>query len=107
MEKEKFTIPMPDERIIQTQINQIVAGGMKQKESFPTYLKSMYQQVGIRHLFSDRLELIYITFATLAVSILLFFLSEPNRLQAQDMYAFIFLSFSNFVSVFFNLHVCQ
>jgi hypothetical protein len=91
MNKEKFHIPMPDERTIQMQIAQIVASGVKQRESFPSYLKSMVQQVGVKHLFSDRLELVYITFTALAVFISMFILAEPERLRVQDLYGFIFL----------------
>jgi len=91
MNKEKFHIPMPDERTIQLQIAQIVSSGVKQKESFPSYLKSMVQQVGLKHIFSDRLELIYITFLALAGFILMFILAEPERLHVQDLYGFIFL----------------
>lgn len=91
MNKEKFYIPMPDEHTIQTQINQIVAAGVKQKESFPSYLKSMVQQVGLKHLFSDRMNLAYITVTALVVFITMVILVEPERLQAKDLYASIFL----------------
>jgi hypothetical protein len=91
MNKEKFHIPMPDERTIQIQIDQIVAAGVKQKESFPSYLKSMAQQVGFKHLFSDRLELFYITCTALIACIMIFLLAAPERLDVQDLYGFIFL----------------
>ncbi|KAA0965759.1 hypothetical protein FQ087_05625 [Sporosarcina sp. ANT_H38] len=91
MNKEKFHIPMPDERAIQMQIAQIVASGVKQKESFLSYLKSMVQQVGLRHLFSDRLELVYITFMALTAFVLMFILAEPKQLPVQDLYGIIFL----------------
>ena len=91
MNKEKFHIPMPDERTIQMQIAQIVASGVRPRESFPSYLKSMVQQVGLKHLFSDRLELMYITFTALVAFNLMFFLAEPERLRVQDLYGFIFL----------------
>jgi hypothetical protein len=91
MNKEKFHIPMPDERTILIQIAQIVASGVRPRESFPSYLKSMVQQVGLKHLFSDRLELVYITFTALAAFILMFILAEPERLRVQDLYGLIFL----------------
>ncbi|ERI07433.1 hypothetical protein [Aneurinibacillus aneurinilyticus] len=91
MDKEKFHIPMPDERTIQNQINQIVAAGVKRNKSFPAYLKSMYHQVGIRHLFSDRSEFVFILF--IAINLLSIFLvrSETVLRQVDNLYAFIFL----------------
>ena len=81
MNKEKFHIPMPDERTIQIKSIKLSLAGVKQKESFPSYLKSMVQQVGFKHLFSDRLELVYITFTALIAFIMIFFLAEPERLR--------------------------
>lgn len=82
---------MPDERTIQNQIQAIVAAGVKPKESFFTYLKSMYQQVGIKHLFSDRSELMFILFTTFTVLSIFFVSPEPERIQVDNMYSFIFL----------------
>ena len=91
MTKEKFRIPIPDERTIQLQIDQIVAAGIQQQQSFPSYLKSMVQQVGFKHLFSDRLELVYITCTALIAYMMIFLLAGPERLDVQDLYGFIFL----------------
>lgn len=54
MRKEKLAIPMPDEKIVKQEIQQIVSLGVKRKESFFQFMRSMIQQVGMRHLFSDR-----------------------------------------------------
>lgn len=89
MDKKKFTIPHPDEYIIQHQIEQIVSSGIKQKTTFPAYLKSMVQQVGIRHLFVDRLELGLILLATIALLSTFLVIQEP--IQTERMYAYIFL----------------
>lgn len=91
MTREKFHIPMPDERTIQLQIDQIVATGVQQQKSFPSYLKSMVQQVGFKHLFSDRLELGYITCTVFIAYMLIILLAEPERLDVQELYGFIFL----------------
>ncbi|MCG7334458.1 hypothetical protein MHZ95_04075 [Sporosarcina sp. ACRSM] len=91
MNKEKFQIPMPDERTIQTQIEQIVAAGVTQKESFIAYLTSMVRQIGFRHLFADRLGLVYIFLIALIVNSFMFFLAEPKKLAIQDLYGLIFL----------------
>ncbi|WP_440896436.1 hypothetical protein ACS127_00085 [Amphibacillus sp. Q70] len=89
MNKEKLTIPLPNEQTIQQQIDHIVASGMKRNESFFTFVKSMYQQVGMRDLFSDRSELIFV-FIT-AMTLLCTFFIRPESAQADDLYGFIFL----------------
>ncbi|MEJ8545012.1 hypothetical protein [Brevibacillus borstelensis] len=93
MDKEKFHIPMPDERTIQAQIEQIVMGGVKPKETFFSYLREMYGRVGIRHLFWDRTELVVILVAAIALlsASTAFIGLEPVRARVHDMYAFIFL----------------
>lgn len=91
MGKEKFHIPFPDEDTIRNQINQIVSTSVKGKESFFTYLKSMYQQVGIKHLFSDRSELTFILITAITLLILFFIRPDPATAQMDDLYAFIFL----------------
>ncbi len=82
---------MPDERTIQLQIDQIVAAGVQQQQSFPSYLKSMVQQVGFKHLFADRLVLVYITCTALIAYMMIFLLAAPERLDVQELYGFIFL----------------
>lgn len=89
MGKEKFTIPMPDEHIIHAQIEQIVASGVRQKQTFPSYLKSMIQQVSIRQLFADRMELGLVLLA--AVALLSVLLIMPPQAPLQDLYAAVFL----------------
>ncbi|MEK5038510.1 hypothetical protein [Sporosarcina sp. FSL K6-3457] len=91
MIKEKLHIPMPDERTIQLEIDQIVAEGVQQQQSFPSYLKSMVQQVGFKHLFADRLELVYITCTALIACMMIFFQVGPERLDVHELYGFIFL----------------
>ncbi|MBE1554988.1 hypothetical protein [Sporosarcina limicola] len=89
MDREKLYIPMPNEQMIHAQIEQIVASGMKQKQSFPSYLKSMVQQVGMRHLFSDRMELSFILIT--AIALLSGLLLMPEQIQTDKVYAFVFL----------------
>jgi hypothetical protein len=91
MDREKFQIPMPDDVTIQSEITKIVAATVKQKQSFPSYLRSMYRQVGIRHLFSDRTELVFILFSVAAILSVFLITSNLQRVPAQEAYAFIFL----------------
>lgn len=82
---------MPDELTIQNQINKIVATVVKPRESFLTYLKSMYQQIGIKYLFSDRSELVFILFIAINLLSILLIRSESAFGQVDNLYAFIFL----------------
>lgn len=100
MRKEKLHIPMPDEGMIEKEIQQIVALGVKRKESFFQFIKSMIQQVGMRHLISDRSELHFILI--IAMTSLSIFVIQPNLSvgSAQNLYAYIFLISPLFFLVF-------
>lgn len=92
MDKEKFHVHMPDEHTIQAEINRIVAVGVEPRKSFYSFLKTMYKQIGFKHLFYDRSEPFGIFLA--AISILSFFsiyLIDPIYIRQQDIYSFIFL----------------
>lgn len=91
MNKEIFRIPMPDEQTIQIQTQLIVAAASKQKVSFISYLKSMYQQIGIKHLFSDRSELIFAWITAIILSGLFLVKPEPSQANVNELYGFIFL----------------
>lgn len=80
---------MPDDSAIDRQISQIVSQGLVKKESFTSYLRSMVQQVGWRHLFSDRLELGFI--ALIAIGLYSLLLIMPIHGDLQNLYAYIFL----------------
>lgn len=100
MNKEKFKVPMPDDRTIHSQAEQIVAKGLQRKPSFPIYLKTMGRQIGMRHLFADRIELGLLLLAAIALfSILLI----PARTPSEGMYASIFL-LSPIVFLAFSLY---
>ena len=89
MNKERFKVPDLDEQTIRIQIDKIISIGVKPKQSFPSYLKSMMQQVGLRHIFSDRLE---ITFITLLVTMMIgWMVFLPYYSEIHDMYGYIFL----------------
>jgi hypothetical protein len=89
VKKDQFNIPIPDDSTIECQISQIVSKGLVKRESFSSYLRSMVQQVGWRHLFSDRLELSFIL--SIVIGIYSVFLIMPFQVEIQDLYAFIFL----------------
>jgi hypothetical protein len=91
MDKVKFQITMPDDHTIQSEINKIVVASVKKKQSFPSYIKSLYREVGIRHLFSDRTELVFIFFMAIAILSIFVITSNLQRIQVQEVYALIFL----------------
>lgn len=93
MDKEKFHIPFPNEQTIRNEIEQIVTAGVrvKERDSFFLFMKSMYRQIGLRHLFSDRSELMFSLIT--AITILIFFMLKPDSVSTQvdDLYSFIFI----------------
>lgn len=103
MSKEKFHVPFPDEEIIQQQIQKIVKEGVKPKESFFTFIKSMHKQIGLRHLFSNRAGFVFTLFTV--IILLSFYLFSANIAinEVEALYAFIFL-FSPIVFLVFSLY---
>lgn len=91
MIKEKFHIPMPDEQTIQIQIHQIVDAALKPRISFPSYLKLMYQQIGIKHLFSDRSEYVYALITVVTFLSIFFFKPEMAHTMVDYLYGFLFM----------------
>ncbi|MBS4201656.1 hypothetical protein KHA93_18805 [Bacillus sp. FJAT-49732] len=92
MNKEKFHIPMPDDEIIQKEINTIVRAGVKRNESFPSFLLNLYKEIGFRYLFINPRDGILITLSALAVLVFLFLtITEPSNVNEKDVYGFVFL----------------
>lgn len=91
MSKEKFQIPIPDERTITREINQIVATGVQRNESFLSFLKSMYQHVGLKHLFSDRSESAFALLTIITFFVFYIFMPDPAMAKTEELYACIFL----------------
>lgn len=81
-------IDMPSEEEIRAQIDNIVAQGLERRESFYYYLKNMYRQIGIRYLFRDGLEIVFIILLT--SSILISVLTNSYMEEIEDLYAYLF-----------------
>ena len=64
MEKNKFNVPFPEEAVIAKEIDQIIAQGLDQKVSVFKAMKLMYQQIGLRQIFLDRVEVMAILMVT-------------------------------------------
>ncbi len=85
-------IDMPDEKTIVKEIDIILSKGLEPKVSFYSYLKNMYRQIGIKYLFRDGLEIIFIIL--LAFSIFTFVIIEGNIYdiqKAEGIYACLFI----------------
>jgi len=91
MDNGKFRIPLPDENTIQMQIQQIVDQGLPKKMSFMSYLKSMYQHIGLKHLFSDRIECAITFITAIAYIIIAFYQPERSDIDEYYLYGLIFL----------------
>lgn len=92
MDKEKFRIPMPAEETIQSEISKIISGATQQKESFGSYLKSMYQQVGIRYLFSGRSGPLLMLFTVITLLSIFFIRLELAYVNIYELYFYIFVT---------------
>lgn len=87
-----FNIDIPDEFEIKHQINVILEQGLHEKQSFYSYIKDMYKNIGIRNLFHDLSELIFI--GVLIVALLAFGVISINRdsgIMIEKIYTFIFI----------------
>ena len=84
-------VNMPTEKEIKSEIDFIVTQGLGKRESFYSYLKSMYKQIGIRYLFRDGLE---IAFIILLVSSILFSVIKDRNIYFLEninaIYAYLF-----------------
>ncbi|MED4452532.1 hypothetical protein [Metabacillus fastidiosus] len=93
MNKEKFQISYPDERILKEQIHSIISAGLPVQHSFYSHLKTMYKNIGFKYIFYDFTEIIYILFS--AVFIFLFTALNIKELlnnEAGSVYTLIFIS---------------
>lgn len=85
-------VDMPNEKEIKVEIDNIIAQGIGERESFHSYLKNMYRQIGIRYLFRDGLEIIFTIL--LVSSILLLTIKDSNihyMENIKDIYVYLFV----------------
>ncbi|MGK0468760.1 hypothetical protein [Clostridium sp.] len=92
MDKHEPYIDFPDDNTINSQINTIIAKGLKPQQSFNSYIKNMYKQIGIKNLFHDVTELV---FAVLIVLSILVFIAISSNISMNvnngGIYSFIFM----------------
>lgn len=91
MNRQRFHIPMPDEKTIHMQIEKIVDRGLKRNLSFYAYLKQMYRQIGFKYLFSDRSEFVFSLLTVITFLCVYVFIAQPSQHQLQSLYGFIYM----------------
>ena len=104
MDKEKMHIPMPDDKTIEREIQQIVAHGVQKTPSFWSFMKTMIQQVGIQNIFTTTTIIHLFIMITTTLSVAILIQSDPTIANANDIYAYIFL-ISPLLFIVFSLYM--
>lgn len=81
-------VNMPSEKEIKAEIDIIVTWGIGKKESFYSYLKNMYRQIGIKYIFHDSLESV---FTILLVSFILFLVVRDSNIKYMESIELIYV----------------
>lgn len=93
MDKSKINIEFPDTKTIESQIETIVFKGIKQQQTFYGYLKNMYKDIGLKYLFHDIAEIVFVI---LSIVFVLLFIITSNILNKEinngQVYSFIFIA---------------
>ncbi|MBX4265874.1 hypothetical protein [Clostridium estertheticum] len=92
MDKHESYIDFPNDDEIESEINSIIAKGLKPQQSFYFYVKSMYKQIGIKNLFHDITEIVFLVLIVLSI---LIFIAVSSRISVNidngNIYSFIFI----------------
>ncbi|MBU3127227.1 hypothetical protein [Clostridium tagluense] len=92
MGKHEPYIDFPDDSTIKFQINSIVTKGLNPQQSFYSYVKNMYKQIGIRNLFHDITEIVFAVVIILSVLVFISISSNiPKNIENGSIYSFIFV----------------
>lgn len=92
MNKEKFHIPLLNNKTVQNEVRTIVASGIQRKESFTSFIKNLYQEIGLRYLFMNHRDGVLISLSSIALVMFLFSLvTESTGVKAEQAYALVFL----------------
>ncbi|WP_110111859.1 hypothetical protein [Bacillus sp. CGMCC 1.16541] len=92
MKKETWNIDYPDEQTMKSHIREIVAKGVKKPRSFPAHLKEMYKQVGVRYLFHDATDVLFVFFIGLSLLGLGWFYTAEQLHSMNELYSVLFIS---------------
>ncbi|QPC45588.1 hypothetical protein [Mangrovibacillus cuniculi] len=92
MKKEIWNIDYPDEQMTKSQIDEIVRKGVKKPRSFLSTIKEMYQQVGVRNLFHDAMDLSFIFIIGFSLLLIGLFYTVEQVHSMNEMYTILFIS---------------
>lgn len=104
MDKEKMHIPMPDNKTIEREVEQIVAHGVERKPTFFSFMKAMVQQVGIQNIFSSATIIHLCIMVATTLSVVIVIQRDQMIVDADDIYAYIFFV-SPIVFIVFSLYM--
>jgi len=92
MDKYDSYIDFPNDDVIKVQISSIVSKGLKPRQSFLSYLKGMYKLIGIKNLFHDITEIVFVVLIVLSILIFIT-ISSKNSMNIDNgsIYSFIFM----------------
>ena len=91
MSKERYEVPIPEEKFIDEEIQLILRKGLDPKASFWSYLVGMYKQVGLKFIFRDFAEILFtIVIAMVAASALIVGAAETPMMREINLYTLIF-----------------
>ena len=71
MDKEKLIVPYPDEQEVRGEVESILARSLPPHRSFADDIFRMIREVGLKHLFRDWTELIYVSLITISLLVLM------------------------------------
>lgn len=92
MDKYESYIDFPNDDVIKVQISSIVSKGLKPRQSFLSYLKNMYKLIGIKNLFHDITEIVFVVLIMLSILVFITISSKSSRnIDNGSIYSFIFM----------------
>ncbi|WP_078555176.1 hypothetical protein [Bacillus alkalicellulosilyticus] len=91
MKKQHFEIEFPDDKVIDEQVQLIVSKGLQPNQSFFASLKGMYYQIGMKYLFHDATEIIFMVLISIAILIFIGIDIGQSLNQNGVVYSIIFI----------------
>ena len=91
MDKNESYIDFPNDDEIKIQISAIISKGLKPKQSFFSYLKNMYKQIGIKNLFHDITEIVFVVLLVLSILVFITISFKTKNIYSGTIYSFIFI----------------
>jgi len=91
MDRDKLVVPYPDADVVRSEIEAIVSRSMPPRQTFIAYMARMLREVGLRHLFRDWTELVYVSLTTIViVALMLTAYLSSTAPESSMMYVLLF-----------------